>query len=73
MAAAFGDGMADRTVTWIWLLGALAAGLLVQGCREEEQDRPLLYDKGSYLGEPGPPLEQQQVDQLRYRARNQQF
>jgi hypothetical protein len=65
--------MADRTAIGIWLLGALAAGLLLQGCREEEQNRPLLYDKGSYLGEPGPPLEEQQVEQLRYRARNQQF
>ena len=57
---------------WIWLLGALAS-LLLQGCREEEQDRPLLYDKGSYLGEPGPPLDERQVEQLRSRARNQQF
>jgi hypothetical protein len=65
--------MAHRTATSIWLLGALAAGLVLQSCREEEQNRPLLYDKGSYLGEPGPPLEQQQVEQLRYRARNQQF
>jgi hypothetical protein len=65
--------MADCTATWIWLLGALAAGLLLQSCREDEQNRPLLYDKGSYLGEPGPPLDEQQVEQLRYRARNQQF
>ena len=65
--------MADRTATSIWLLGALAAGLFLQSCREEEQNRPLLYDKGSYRGDPGPPLEQQQVEQLRYRARNQQF
>jgi hypothetical protein len=65
--------MTDRTAIGIWLLGALAAGLLLQSCREEEQNRPLLYDKGSYLGEPGPPLEEQQVEQLRYRARNQQF
>jgi hypothetical protein len=65
--------MTDRTAIGIWLLGALAAGLLLQSCREEEQNRPLLYEKGSYLGEPGPPLEEQQVEQLRYRARNQQF
>jgi hypothetical protein len=65
--------MAHRTATSIWLLGALAAGLVLQSCREEEQNRPLLYDKGSYLGEPGPPLEQQQVEQLRSRARTQKF
>jgi hypothetical protein len=65
--------MADRTATWIWLLGALAASLFLQSCREDEQNRPLLYNKGTYLGEPGPPLDQQQVEQLRYRARSQQF
>jgi hypothetical protein len=65
--------MADRTATRIWLLSALAASLFLQSCREEEQNRPLLYDKGSFLGQPGPPLDEQQVEQLRYRARNQQF
>jgi len=65
--------MADRTVRWIWLLGVFAAGLLLQGCREDEQDRPLLYDKGTYLGQPDPRLEPQRVDELRARARNQQF
>ena len=65
--------MTNRCGKWLWLLGALGAGLLLQGCREDEQNRPLLYDKGTYLGESGPPLEAQQVDQLRSRARNQKF
>ena len=65
--------MADRCGIWIWLVGALGLGLLLQGCREDEQDRVLLYDKGTYLGPGDPPLEAQQVDELRYRAQNQKF
>jgi hypothetical protein len=65
--------MAGRAATWIWLLGALGVGLLLQGCREDEQDRPLLYDKGTYLGETDPPLPAQQVEELRARAQNQKF
>lgn len=65
--------MADRCGKWLWLLGALGVGLLLQGCREDEQNRPLLYDKGTYLGQNEPPLEAQQVDELRYRAQNQKF
>ena len=65
--------MADRCDKWIWLVGALGLGLLLQGCREDEQNRLLLYDKGTYLGPSDPPLEAQQVDELRYRAQNQKF
>jgi hypothetical protein len=65
--------MADRGGRWIWLLGALGVGLLLQGCREDEQNRTLLYDKGSYLGQAEPALEAQQVDELRYRAQSQKF
>jgi hypothetical protein len=65
--------MADRCGIWIWLLGALAVGLLLQGCREDEQNRPLLYDKGTYSGESEPPLAPQQVDELRERTQNQKF
>jgi hypothetical protein len=65
--------MADRGCRWIWLLGALGVGLVLQGCREDEQNRPLLYDKGTYQGQQEPPLEAQQVDELRGRAENQKF
>jgi len=65
--------MADRTAGWIWLLGALGLALLLPACREDEQDRPLLYDKGSYSGAPQPPLDAQQVERLRLRAQNQQY
>jgi len=37
----------------IVVLGCVvAAGLLLGACRENEQDRVLLYEKGNYLGKP---------------------
>ncbi|MGF1561888.1 MAG: hypothetical protein ACFB3T_06890, partial [Geminicoccaceae bacterium] len=35
----------------IGLVVAAAVLLSLAGCREEEQDRPLLYDKGNYQGQ----------------------
>ncbi len=38
----------------IVVLGCVvAAGVLLGACRENEQDRVLLYQKGAYLGKPG--------------------
>jgi hypothetical protein len=65
--------MAERSARSLWLLAVLGAGLLLQGCREDEQDRLLLYDKGTYLGQKQPPLDAQQVDALRLRAQNQKY
>ena len=67
------DGTAKRTAAWIGLLGALGAALLLQACRDDEQNRPLLYDKGSYSGAAEPALEAGQVEQLRARAQNQRY
>jgi hypothetical protein len=67
------DGTADRTAAWIGLAGALGAALLLQACREDEQDRPLIYDKGSYSGPADPPLDTGRVEQLRTRAQNQRY
>ena len=44
-----------------------------QGCREDEQDRPLVYDKGTYQGQADQELGQDQVDALRQRATRQQM
>jgi hypothetical protein len=52
------------------LVTALAA---VSGCREEEQGRILLYDKGTYLGQPDQEITDAQRQELRSRARNQAF
>ena len=56
----------------VWLAIAGIA-LVAQGCREDEQDRPLVYDKGSYQGQPDPALSDQQVEALRQRAGAQKF
>ena len=47
--------------------------LMAQGCREEEQNRPLTYDKGTYQGQPDPALTEQQVEALRQRTTGQKF
>lgn len=52
-------------------LCALVAGAALQGCRKEEQDRVLFFDKGTYLGKPDEPLTDQQIDALRRRASDQ--
>ena len=57
----------------IGLLALLGVALAVQGCREDEQDRVLRYQPGTYLGQPDQPLDQEQVDALRQRATRQQF
>jgi hypothetical protein len=56
----------------IWLVIAGLA-IIAQGCREDEQNRPLLYNKGTYQGQSDPGLAEQQVDELRQRAARQKF
>jgi hypothetical protein len=54
------------------LLGCLlVAGLAISGCRKEEQNRTLEFDKGTYLGEPDQSLTDEQLTELRYRANGQ--
>ncbi len=65
--------MAYRTGRWLWLLGALGFALILQGCRQEEQNRPLSYNKGTYQGPADQALDAQQVDRLRSRAEYQKF
>ena len=62
--------MQRGALRWLVLLGL---ALALQGCREDEQDRVLLYEPGTYLGQPDPPLEQAQVDAPRQRTTRQQF
>jgi len=59
-----------------WRLQALAIvvlALLAQGCREEEQNRPLVHQKGTYQGPVDQKLDQDQLDALRQRAARQQM
>lgn len=48
-------------------------GLLLLGaCQESEQNRPLDYEPGVYLGQQDEPLDDGVLDQLRERARTGQ-
>ncbi len=49
----------------------LLVGISLGGCRESEQDRVQQLQKGTYLGKPDQALTDQQVNELRLRARNQ--
>ena len=51
----------------------VAAMALVAGCREEEQGRPIIFEKGKYLGKPDQKLTEAQEQELRARAREQAF
>lgn len=48
----------------------LAAGLAlgVSACREKEQNRPLVHEKGVYTGKPDQKLGEQTKSELRQRA-----
>jgi hypothetical protein len=54
------------------LLGCLLmAGLAIGGCRKEEQNRTLEFEKGTYLGNPDQSLTDEQLTELRHRANAQ--
>lgn len=64
--------MIKRTPHLPLLLG-LGALLALGACREQEQDRVLLFDKGEYLGEADATLPADAAATLRQRAAGQQF
>jgi hypothetical protein len=49
------------------------AGLVLSGCREQEQGRILIYKKGSYLGLADRKLDADQVKLLRLRTQRQSY
>ncbi len=53
------------------LTALLVAGLALGACDQNEQGRILSYEKGTYLGKPDTALTEEQVDELRHRARQQ--
>lgn len=55
------------------LVMTLAVLISAVACREEEQDRPLDLDKGTYEGAPMPSLDEETREDLRDRARHQSF
>jgi hypothetical protein len=54
-------------------LAIAGVALAMQGCREGEQNRPLLFDKGVYQGRTDQPLDEKQVETLRQRTAGQKF
>lgn len=56
----------------VMLLCCIAAlTLALGGCREDEQGRILKFEQGEYLGKSDQSLSEEQVDELRHRARLQ--
>ena len=57
------------------VVALMAAGLLLglSACRDNEQDRPLAFDKGVYGGKPDQKLSGAEVDALRGRAMEQKI
>ena len=53
------------------LAGAVAVGLALAGCRAEEQGRSISFEKGVYPGAKPAQLSEDQINQLRHRARTQ--
>lgn len=53
------------------LVATFAIGLT--GCRDSEQDRPLMYEKGVYGGKPDTELSEEQRRELQFRGQNQKF
>jgi hypothetical protein len=56
------------------VLAGLCVGALVVvlgGCDEQEQNRPLRYEKGTYGGPRDPALDEAKLQDLRQRARQQ--
>lgn len=64
----------DNRLLRVATIGALLVTMAaVTGCREEEQNRPLTYKKGTYQGKPDQQLTEAQKQELRSRARSQAF
>lgn len=52
-------------------LTVIFAGLALAGCREQEQNRPLFYEKGKYSGGPVEGIKDEALEDARQRAWNQ--
>ena len=66
--------MTKKNLTRLLVVGAAraaAAGLL-SGCNEEEA-RPLHFEKGKYAGPQDTPLSAEQLDSLKQRLNNERF
>ena len=58
---------------FIALCFAILASMILSGCREDEQGRILIYQKGSYLGLSDQKLNTDQVRSLLLRTQQQSY
>ena len=58
---------------FVVLCFALLAGLVLSGCREEDQGRIIIFEKGRYLGLPDQKLDADQVKSLQHRTQQQGY
>ena len=69
-------GMDMQSRRPMWIRSAVLASLvlvLVAGCRESEQDRVLMYKKGTYLGQEDQKVSEEALREIRSRGRKQSF
>lgn len=64
--------MSRRVTTSLWL-AALLSGLVLTGCRKEEQGRIVFFEPGHYRGAPHEPLSAETVQALEKRTGNPQL
>ena len=62
-----------RRMGRVMLALATLSALAVGACREEEQDRILIQQKGVYQGQSDTPLTEEQLRELRFRGNQQNF
>jgi len=63
--------MKSGTRTILVLAGVVVVGLALGGCRPDEQGRSISLEKGIYPGPKPAQLSDDQINQLRHRARTQ--
>jgi len=64
----------NKKLSRLVVAAAMAATIAaVAGCREEEHGRPIIIEKGTYLGTPDQKLTDAQEQELRSRVRKQAF
>jgi hypothetical protein len=69
-----GGEASSQALKRVGLVAVMAALAVTLGaCRQEEQGRPLYYEKGVYQGQPDTKLTDEQLRELQYRGATQNF
>ncbi len=62
-----------RRLSLLAMVVSIVGVAALSGCREDEQDRIMVFEQGTYQGNPDSTLASDQVGELRARAREQQY